>query len=657
MEPATPVASTAEAPRRRGLVAGVFVALVVLFVLVRLPAMNTQLWWGSAEQHHYGLFPHHLVHGLAGPALDYLPEVHQGCAVIWGAACAPLFAANGSTRGSLRWCNLLWHSAMFALFALLAVRLAGLPGLVGTGLLWLLAPPSVIDASHFGWVTHIDAGLLTALCLLFLCGAERGGRRAWWGFAAGVVAGLSVWFYFDSVLVLAGLALAAMSLLDRRSAGWAGAGFGLTLLPQIVIGGWWSHPGGLDAALSGDGPGLVARLGGLLGDALPRMWGYPGADGPDATWLGGPELPGTLYWLGLGLALAAGVVLARGAAGLVARAALFGVVVHLLGCLLSGFDLSHGRYLMPMWPWLVLGAGAGAGRAVVEGGRAARALAAVGCVLLVGLGLKFGPATWAPVDPPMRAWADARAAYVLPEHAFAQVLLDGGPDALLDLLERYPGDRGDLLLLAGRSLARRGRGAVPAVGDRVPAVAQPYFLEGLGRELAEQRAKEGPIDVAWAEQTWRAMPAGRPDFSRGALFGSFVRLLDDVRDDWLRIEQAGLSPRERDQLCISYGAWSQPLGWTYQPLRRTDTWCSPDAFAVGVGAGLARTMVPPGRMPDGQPELSWWLGEEPTGPVRGAFLCGWSTEKRRLRALAGDGWREARPLPSPHERCLSGRAD
>jgi len=630
-----------------------FVAVLLVFVLVRLPAMGTQLWWGSAEQHHYGLFPHHLVHGLAGNPLEYLPEIHQGCAVIWGAACAPVFAVNGSTRGSLRWCNLLWHVAMLALFGLLAVRLAGTPGLLVLGLLWALPPPSVVDASHFGWVTHIDAGLLTAGVLLCLLRAQDRPEVRAWAVGAGLLAGLSVWFYFDSVLVLAGMGVAAAWTLGRRVVVPGAVGFAIAMAPQFVVGGYWSHPGGLGDG-GGEGPGLVARVAELFSVALPRMWGYPGADGPDPPRLNTPGSAGWMYLGGLLLLLGAAAFALRSVDRFAVRAIGLGLGVHLLGCLASGLDLSHGRYVMPIWPWLAL-AGAVAAGSTFGGQRVrAKTAAAAGLILLAGMGLRYGPATWSPAGPEQRAWADGRAAYVLSGQAFGyDVLIGRGPEALLELAERYPGDRWELATLAGRALIRQEADADVATQTDVPAALRPWFVEGAGREYAERRAKEGPIDLAWAERTWRTSRGGSAAWRRGVLFGSFIRLLDDVPEDRLKIDDADLSPAERDSLCVSYGAWSQPLGWTYEPLRQPDSWCRPEAFAVGVGAGVARTIVPTGRDPGGDPDLAWWVGIEQPPEVVEAFECGWRVERDRLLALAADGWRD----PPPHRSaatCLHG---
>jgi len=578
---------------------------------LRLLAMHQQPFWGSAEQHQYGLFPHHLVHGLSAPPGDYLPEAHQGCALPWGAACAPVFAVAGPTRGSLRWCNLAWHLAMFALFALLAARLAGLPGLVATGVLWALAPPAMVAAGHFGWVVHVDAGLLTAALLLCLVRAEDGARRGAWTFAAGLLAGLAVWFHPSALLVVLGLSLAAVATVRPVRSLWPALPGGLLGSAPLVLAllGWEHLPGGL----SQGGDGLAARAWSLVVRDLPGVTGF-----------------GLLAGAACLVLMAAAVALARwgGRRRLVAVAAAFAVAVHLVGALLSGADLSTGRYLLPAWPWLALLA---AGAAPELPGRDRRArllqLAAVLLAVLCAAPL-FSPAR----EAVPRAWADSRAAWILDEHAFGDfVLPEWEPADVLAIADRTPLDRPAILRAAGRAAARRSEGGLPACPEP-DAAALPDWLEGVAEERPGSTGEvEGlPAPARRAHEAGRLLAARRP-------------ALEGDAGHW-RDAAEGLSEKERDLLCVAYGTWAAPLEWTTEPLRE-ESWCARELFAIGWGAGVARAWLPAGRTPAGDPRLSWWIGEEhATQRLQRAFACGYRAEAERTTAVvAREG--EARPWP------------
>jgi hypothetical protein len=599
-------------PGRLALALGLALAAVLA---LRLVAMDQQSFWGTAEQHYYGLFPHHLVQGLAGAPADYLPEAHQGCGLLWGAACAPVFAAVGPTRGALRWCNLGWHLAMFAVFALLAVRLAGLPGLALTGLLWALAPPALVTASHFGWVSHIDAGLLTGAGLLCLARAADGAHPRSWTFAAGLLAGLALWFHLSSLLVVAALAVAALVTVRPIRALWpalVGALLGALPLLRAALG-WHALPGGLDQA---GGQSLVARTWGLLAHDLPGMLGFAGT------------LAG-LGCLGLLLALPAGARW-RERDRLIGLGAGLAIGVHLVGSLLSGADLGPGRHLLPMWPWMALAAAAIGPDLVRRDARARGGL--VGLLLL--LGLCALPLRSPPHDPAPRAWADSRAAWILPEHPFGNfVLPDRYPEEVLEIAERTPLDRPSLLLIAGRAAGRAARpGAFPACPEP-DAAAWPWWTEGVASERA---GREGPFPATDGPER-RAWHAGR-------LLALHRARLEGDAGHWTEADE-GLTPDERDALCAAFGTWSAPLEWTTEPLHQ-DSWCRPELFAVGFGAGVARAWLPAGRTPDGAPQLAWWIGEEDaTAALQAAFACGFEAEAARVNA-AVSRVQEAPPWPT-----------
>ena len=615
------------------------VGLVLLvFVALRLVAMQQQSFWGTAEQHYYGLFPHHLVQGLAGAPPEYLPEAHQGCGLLWGTACAPVFAAVGPTRGSLRWCNLAWHVGMLAVFALLAARLAGLPGLVLTGGLWALAPPAMSHASHFGWVSHVDAGLLTGGALLLLVRAEDRARAGGSLFLAGLLAGLAAWFHLSALPVVLGLVLAALwAFAPRERLVPAVLGLALGLVPLAVTAiGWGEAPGGLDQWEGG--PGLLARTGLLITRDLPGMLGFPGGAG---RVLGG-------VWLCL-----LGVTIAAGRWRRLPRTLQVGIplaiATHLAAALASGADLSPGRHLLPLWPWLALAAVACAAGPLQRSPRAVVASAAL--IGLLGLGL------WPVLAPPgrqgPRAWADSRAAYVLTEHPFgAERLVEQEPEAIVALGERTPTDRPALLQIAGRAAARQlGTRAVAEYPDPAPA-AVPWHLEGVGEELAvaelSQSEQPGLREVAAAIATVQSLggPLGDGDrlaLAAGGLRGATRRLLEGSDGGWRSVGELELPASDEELLCVAFGTWAEGLGWTWEPLRQR-SWCPPKAYAVGLGAGLARSYLPAGRLPEGEPQLAWWAGEV-APELQEAFICGWQAERLRFEAAVLRG-SSAPPWPT-----------
>lgn len=632
--------TTRPAGRRLALAVGL---VLVVFVGFRLVAMQQQSFWGTAEQHHYGLFPHHLVEGLAGMPPEYLPEAHQGCGLLWGAACAPVFAVMGPTRGSLRWCNLAWQVAMLAVFALLAARLAGLPGVALLGGLWALAPPAMSHSSHFGWVSHVDAGLLTGGALLLLVDAEGRARAGGRLFVAGLLAGLAAWFHLSAlpvVLALVVTALLAFRPRERLVPAVIGLALGLTPLAVTAIG-WGDAPGGLDQWE--DGPGLLARTGLLLTRDLPGMLGFPGALARvfGLLWLALLVVVVAFgRWRGLPRSLQLGIPLA--------------VAVHLAASLASGADLSPGRHLLPVWPWLALAAASAAGAPIL---RDRRGLVTAGTLLaLLVLGL------WPLVTPPggqgPRAWADARTAYVLTEHPFGtQRLVEREPAAIVALGEQTPADRPALLLLAGRAAARQmGARAVAEYAD--PSAASiGWQLEGAGEELAADALggaeRPGADEVLAAVALAQALGgplsgSNRLAFHAGLLRGATRRLLEGSEGGWLAVGELNLPDDDLELLCVAFGTWAEGLGWTWEPLHR-QAWCRPRPYAVGLGAGLARSYLPAGRLPDGEPQLSWWAGEVPEG-AQEAFICGFEAERRRFEAAVE---RASTSPPWPTEVCAA----
>jgi len=637
-------------PRRRR-VALAIVVVVAVFGLARIGAARSELWWNSAEQHYYGLIPHHLVGGLAGPAVEYLPEAHQGCALIWGLACAPVVAASGPTRGSLRLCNLGWHVAMLVIFCLLAAEVGGVGGVLATGVLWTLAPPAVADASHFGWVTHVDAGLLTGLAALCLLRSQRADARPQWAGVAGLLGGLAVWFLFDAALVVAGIGAAWLaSRPGARTIRWSAVGAVVGLSPHLVTGGWWQHPTARDELGLPLGE-VPERLWTLLSSDLVTVWGLPGRSAPDAPWLETAGPAALLLGVGWGLGLAAGIALLRRPhnQSLPLRLAGGAVLVHLAGCAFSGLDLSHGRYLLPMWPWIALLAAGGAGWAFQHGSTTARASAALGLVLAGGVGASAGGAGALARglglgDPPAAhaAWAQGRSGHVLTEHTFAtEYLVTRPPDEIWALAERFPRDSSDLARIAGEAAVRRGEadGADLAYPPWLPAAARHDFAEGAGQRVGHLAART-PYGGAIRFENSIAYRVGR---LRGRHLSQFQE------EGWSALTVEAAPESDRLLECAALGAWSMPLMWTTEPIREPIPACEAAPFAAGLGVGLARAMIGGGRTPDEVPRLEWWVDPtEAADAVQAEFACGFATERSRLERLSegrGEG-------DSPWEVCF-----
>jgi hypothetical protein len=511
-------------PSRSASVAATIVLLAVAASLLaaRVPFLERQLWWSASEQLDFGLFPYHLTSGLEASPPAYLPEPQEGCALIWGVACAPVFAVSGPTRGSLRWCSLLWHAAMTTVFALLALEASGLAAALLVGALWALAPPSIVEASHFGWVTHIDAGLLTAACLFCLARASTPGRlSSRWLASCGVLGGLSFYFYFSTAMVLGGLV--ATALLLRRAGALkslrpAFLGLLVGLTPFLGGGGYWEHAGGRAS--------LTRVLGGLIGITkadtqialsipahirtsrtlthdLPHMLGFVGRDDLGAPWLSTGESTGTFYLLALSIIAVLTWLILRGKSSTFPRRAILlgsslAIPAHIAGCIASGFDLSQGRYLLPVWAWITLLCAIGGGEAVkaltagpkdypvgrspqAKGGSILIVVALLG-VFAITLGnrgqleaLRRHP----PTTELMRAFAAGQAGYQLAEHPLGRAHLSGSPTTdWTGLLARHPHDRADLLRIKGWSLATVHPGSP----------GPTWMVEGVAEELARSLA-------------------------------------------------------------------------------------------------------------------------------------------------------------------------
>ena len=612
----------------------VAVALVVAFAVAGTRAvwMDRMPTWGMTERLEFGALPHHLASGglIAGPA-DYMPEPQEGCALIWGLACAPVFAVAGPSRGSLRWCDILWHAGTAALFALLAYLAWGGAAALLVGLLWALAPPGVVDAGHDGWVSHIEGAALTAASLLALAAAAHtSGRRETAALAGGgVAASLALFFYADTVLALLPAAL-ALTLLRRdriRTVAPAAAAFLVTTLAWSGWSGYWFNEGGW-AAIGGSAEPVGTGLTSLWRDVLDS-WGFYGHEAPGTPWREAPVGPATVYAGTLLVLAAVGIWRAAAGAGepsrspeasrLVLWTSAGAVLLHPVGWLASGIEL-QGRHLLTLWPWLTLAAGAAFASGRLPRAAAAGLFCAALATLLWTTGAR-GVVEAADRHPP---WADDAVAYAAGLKGYTLVAHPGLVEATAALTEerwqrtlpRHAADRVELLRLKGRRDAHAG----------VPPSTRWSVWQTEGFYAASEPSPDR-VGASWPEALGRA--AARGDAAARSEAGSWRDLKDVV---------AAAPASTRRTQCIWLGLFGQELSWTLDPLREPVAWCPPDEFAAGFGVGLARSIAPIGRPTAAPPDLQWWTGHAAPPAVQTAFVCSFEEELARALDRSRDQW-------------------
>lgn len=643
---------------------GLFSVVLVSFVGARLVRLQRLPLLDTTDPVTFGLFPHHLTAGLvAGPAA-YLPEPQQGCALIWGLPCAVVFGAAGPTVDSLRLCSLLWQALLLLVFLLLARAASGRRAAALVGLLWVLAPPALAGAALSGLPDHLDGAVLTGAALLLLVTARpRQASRQLFG--AGLLVGIAAWFTLDTLLWSLPILVAAW--LRLRGAGrraWVAVGCGLVLglTPLFALGGFWRSE-----RLADLGPrpeGLLARTVDLFSSQLP--WS-PGFADPAAS-VGGlavssPAL-GALY---LALLASLGVVATRGeqsGSRLIARVALAGAALHVVGTLLSGLPVNS-PYLWPLWPWLVLAAALGLGRLVerTAPGRLLAAAAGVGILTSlfpVGAGPALDPAM--PAGAQARTWLGRTAGHNVVTHPLGSEVFTELPAERRRRLVRRQPDRADLLRLHGRGLVREAhavdlgeRGGDPllaAIGPSLFDAAREYgprggflLLLGAGEEAALLADEHESTVLApeWIFDRLGPQVASAPDDLRlplelGIAAGIGSRAFPAWSGDHWAGARGGGSRRADTLLCVALGLWALetstgvPVPGDVPSLSR----CSPAALGVGAGLGLALRLEPSAGPGPDAPRPAWWVGHEGLDPeaFRCAFGSAWSELLVLRRSIA-----------------------
>jgi hypothetical protein len=558
--------------RRRDL--GIVCGLLVAFVGVRAVWLRETFGAQSAEPLEFGQLAHDLNAGLLAPLPSYMTQANEGCALFFGAFCAPAVLAVGDSFLTLRLCQLAWHALALVVLCGLARRVGGSVGMALAGALYVLPPPAMASMMHRGWFNHLEAWLLLGAGLLLFAP----GRRAT---LAGVLIGASVYFQLSALPAAAGVVLVLV-----------GTGRGPLLL-GVVIG---AAPAALGALVGDPVEGSAASDAGFeLGASLESARTLLLQHGPDAFGYRSGSA-GTSRMLGGAAMLLGGGLAALGAwAGrdrLVVGAAASALAAHLGACVVSGMDLSEGRYLAPAAPWALVLIAAAPRRLLAIGGLA---------VLLHGAQWLGAPASGMP--PSFEA--------VLRGHSVLE------HDGLRQVL---PGD--------GAAAARRLATDSAANWDLCRALARSGAVLPDAPAATEARCRSG-----WAIGRGEA---GDPSLEPRARLGRVSTRLGH--------EGAALSdvlsapPGLRAEACVAVGHWAFETGWhgggILDLARQT---CSERSLALGAGVALA-PRVRAGETFDA-PQLSWWWSDGVEAPVQEAFRCGFAAEYVALEADS------LRPLP------------
>lgn len=420
---------------------------------------------------------------------------------------APVFRGLGASLEAWKAVPLAFHLVTTALLLGLGHRLGGRRGLWAAGLLLLAAPEAWRDLAATGWGNHVESAVFT-LGALALAGTEAPKRAGAIGLsaAAGLVAGLGLWFCATSAHGLPGILFAA-ALTHRAAALGALPALALGVAPALLYRSLHPVPAGADALP------LTTLQWAPLGAQL-RWWLLDFTEGTLWRALPQGELDpvGLLAWvllLGGGL----GGLVIGGRAGrpfLLAALGLFGATALRYDLwadspALRGFEAFHFRYRAPLLPLLWLGLAALVARRPRVGA------GVVGMLVIIGLPLRI-----LAIGDETPAWRQATFEPLLPDPTVPSGLPRQRLDRLLhrpqdiEAARRFAFDHTDALPICraghlgelGRrvGLAIRQRGApvlaatlpaeFPSEADRAALVAGIRL--GLGdADPALERAIEG----------------------------------------------------------------------------------------------------------------------------------------------------------------------
>ncbi|MCP4872786.1 MAG: hypothetical protein GY898_29190 [Proteobacteria bacterium] len=604
--------------------------------------------WAPAEigvHRTYATFPAFLIEGVWLSPAAHLPEEYQGCALVWGLLCAPVFAAGGPIIASMQWYSLLWHSAMAIVFVAIADAGAGRKAAWCVTALFVFAPPAMAEAAGHGIPDHMDAGLLTGLsALAFLAAAKEPTPRSL--ALAGFGAGGAVYFMVDALLAVAamvGVAMLVGQIRSARSFAIVAGGAVVGSLPYLLGGGAFrsqlmretlnSAPDRFAGAPSGAYGlrGLPSALAHSMGfdDMGLLSFSAQAGDAPMASLV----VLVTLACLAIAGLLCAPDRAARRTSG----ASCAVVFAHLSGVALSGISLLE-QYLTPVLPWLLVGAGVGIAQLSERRARGVGLIAGGGLLVICMSGLWAAPSRSSVerrAEP--ERWVNARntpALHLLSHPRLPSVLGSWGPARRRALALRTPSLIGDLARIEGRV---RGEDWVQGLEAReaFPGLGGVSMLLGLGEALVYGADDGTPGTlVGKTHKRWAGrLPRLSEESDRFVAIGVSRALWERYGPEpgWIEESPVGVPLQA---LCIGLGLHgietdTTEVAWSVQASVPS---CTPEAVAVGVALGLSTIRRSGG--PHGTPNLMWWTRRPAAPTVAAAFECA-LTELARTNSVDG----------------------
>lgn len=677
---------------------GIVAAMCAAFVVIRQFTLRRAFSPHTTEIADFGMLPEHLREGLIAPLPAYMPLIREGGSLAFGVFCAPVFEVMGSSVFALRTANVLWHVLVLVVFAAMAWRLGRVWSVLLFAGLWTLAPPALVKLQQFGWANHLETTLLGGLALLLL--ARSLGSRGWrpaalYAFGAGLTAGLATFYTYVGLSLFAATLVTAV-LVRLWRVGWLSVGafvlgalLGLQPLIQARLG--WFEPRGLWVLSGGDtmsfvlaqaplqhageDSGVLARASRLFFTRLPQVWGL-NDPGQRIAALGWTYLGSLAALAALGVAHAVRnrqerPHLRRGRSTLLIGATA-SVVVHLGACVMSGYETSvlAARYLMPIAPFLMLLACAGAAAWRSERGWVRSAVLGLTVVMAV---IPLWMGAWELASVGMLPAAAYRERNLRGYHFLSRMTqyLNTRPDPDLDaLLERRPRERREVLLIVGEKTALTARLHEPQGGEPWPDVvrariagfpeaAHPWLWEGAGRTIVSPKLQRGGPNPHAVDQQLDArlvaeLPA-EPRLYHG--LGGWLTV-QRVNDLATAAAASGADPSGIAFPSACAGLATSQTHGRYGLLRTVppgQSWiqgCEETWLAVGVGMQLARETLPDAIWPDGEPLLRWWLPGGTRDAEQEAFLCAYHAELAMLAAVASEDWDEA-DVEDPLDLCIT----
>jgi len=289
-------AQSAKGPSPRRELAS-WLGLVVLFVGLRVWTVlaNPSRFWAPEEAYQSDLAQALALGGFVEPLPSYLYPSFAGGTIVDSVLVAACAALVGVSWWVLKSVALGWALAAAAAWVLVVRLAVGAREALLLGLMFALAPPSLLALQMFLFGNHAEAALPLALCAAglwrFLEKSGPGGGSRRFAFGLGVLNGFSAFIVYSHLVVVA-LQLGLLAWGPRpmgerlRSLGVAAAGFVAGLAPWFAVRlflqeefSFVTHVGGgatiLARLVDGEGPGKILaafRFLPWLGRSDGRPW-------------------------------------------------------------------------------------------------------------------------------------------------------------------------------------------------------------------------------------------------------------------------------------------------------------------------------------------------------------------------------------------------